>query len=86
MSHLATVLFRNLKKVMSHLRHRKIYKKPLRGPFLYSLIVTEICYSIVVTLWLTESALKNVKKSQQILSRSHVFKDCLAYRCITAQG
>ena len=33
---------------------------------------------------------KTCKKCQQILSRrsssSHVFKDCLAYRCITAQG
>ena len=34
-------------KVMSHLRHRRFYKIPPRGPiFIDGSIVTKVCYSI----------------------------------------
>ena len=39
--------FKKIKKVMSHLRHRTIYKNLPQGPiFINSSIVTEICFSI----------------------------------------
>ena len=56
---------------MSHLRHRRFYKKPPRGPiFIDGSIVTKVCYSIS-PLASRICIKKTCEKCQQILSRKN---------------